>query len=34
MNAVDRDAYSGWGAIVHIITSDKVVTRTLKARMD
>jgi len=34
MNAVDRDAYSGWGAIVHIITSDKVVTRTLRARMD
>ncbi|KAG8928175.1 proteasome core particle subunit beta 3 [Tulasnella sp. 418] len=34
MNAVDRDAFSGWGAIVHVITPDKVVTRTLKARMD
>jgi len=34
MNAVDRDAYSGWGAIVHVITPDKVITRTLKARMD
>jgi len=34
MNAVDRDAYSGWGAIVHLILPDKVITRTLKARMD
>lgn len=34
MNAVDRDAYSGWGCMVHLITQDKVVTRTLKARMD
>jgi len=34
MNAVDRDAFSGWGAIVHIITPDKVITRRLKARMD
>ncbi|TFY75111.1 hypothetical protein EWM64_g8901 [Hericium alpestre] len=34
MNAVDRDAYSGWGAVVHVITKDKVVTRTLKSRMD
>ncbi|QRV72933.1 20S proteasome subunit [Ceratobasidium sp. AG-Ba] len=34
LNAVDRDAYSGWGAIVHIITPDKVITRTLKGRMD
>ncbi|KAI4518428.1 nucleophile aminohydrolase [Schizophyllum commune] len=34
MNAVDRDAYSGWGCIVHVITQDKVITRTLKARMD
>ncbi|TCD69576.1 proteasome core particle subunit beta 3 [Steccherinum ochraceum] len=34
LNAVDRDAYSGWGAIVHVITKDKVVTRTLKGRMD
>ncbi|KAF8759591.1 20S proteasome subunit beta 3 [Rhizoctonia solani] len=30
LNAVDRDAYSGWGAIVHVITPDKVITRTLK----
>ncbi|KAI0314178.1 20S proteasome subunit beta 3 [Amylostereum chailletii] len=34
LNAVDRDAYSGWGAIVHLITKDKVVSRTLKGRMD
>jgi 20S proteasome subunit beta 3 len=32
--AVDRDAVSGWGAIVHVITKDKVITRTLKARQD
>ncbi|KAJ3016309.1 proteasome core particle subunit beta 3 [Thoreauomyces humboldtii] len=34
MSAVDRDASSGWGAIVHVITQDGVTTRTLKARMD
>ncbi|WVQ99571.1 hypothetical protein IAU59_006707 [Kwoniella sp. CBS 9459] len=34
LNAVDRDALSGWGAVVHIITHDKVTTRTLRARMD
>jgi 20S proteasome subunit beta 3 len=34
LNAVDRDAISGWGGIVHIITADKVITRTLKGRMD
>lgn len=34
LNAVDRDAFSGWGAIVHVITPEKVVTRTLKGRMD
>lgn len=34
LNAVDRDAVTGWGAIVHIIEKDKVTTRTLKARMD
>ncbi|KAF8502490.1 20S proteasome subunit beta 3 [Gautieria morchelliformis] len=34
LNAVDRDAFSGWGAIVHVITPDRVVTRTLKGRMD
>ncbi|KAJ1984335.1 proteasome core particle subunit beta 3 [Dimargaris verticillata] len=34
LNAVDRNCLSGWGAVVHIITPDKVVTRSLKARMD
>ncbi|GJJ12496.1 Proteasome subunit beta type-3 [Clathrus columnatus] len=34
LNAVDRDAFSGWGAVVHVITPDKVITRTLKGRMD
>eukprot|EP00918_Siedleckia_nematoides_P027664 GHVU01059607.1.p1 GENE.GHVU01059607.1~~GHVU01059607.1.p1 ORF type:complete len:206 (+),score=14.66 GHVU01059607.1:52-669(+) len=34
LNAVDRDAVSGWGVIVHIIEKDKVTTRKLKARMD
>ncbi|KLO20027.1 20S proteasome subunit beta 3 [Schizopora paradoxa] len=34
LNAVDRDAYSGWGAIVHVITKDKVITRKLRGRMD
>ncbi|KAF8140518.1 20S proteasome subunit beta 3 [Boletus edulis] len=34
LNAVDRDAFSGWGAVVHVITKDRVISRTLKARMD
>jgi 20S proteasome subunit beta 3 len=32
--AVDRDALSGWGACVHIITPNKVIKRELKGRMD
>jgi 20S proteasome subunit beta 3 len=32
--SVDRDALSGWGGVVHIITKDGVVTRELKGRMD
>lgn len=34
MNAFDRDAVSGMGAIVHIIEKDKVTTRKIKTRMD
>ncbi|XP_066597750.1 proteasome subunit beta type-3 [Prorops nasuta] len=34
MNACDRDAISGLGAIVHIIEKDKITTRTIKMRMD
>lgn len=34
LNAVDRDAVSGWGGIVHIIEKDQVTTTELKGRMD
>ncbi|ORY90517.1 nucleophile aminohydrolase [Syncephalastrum racemosum] len=34
LNAQDRDALSGWGAVVHIITKDKIITRSLKGRQD
>jgi len=32
--SVDRDALSGWGAVVHIITPEGVTSKTLKGRMD
>jgi 20S proteasome subunit beta 3 len=32
--SVDRDAYSGWGGVVHIITKDGVTTKQLKCRQD
>mmetsp|Transcript_18169 Transcript_18169/g.39123 ORF Transcript_18169/g.39123 Transcript_18169/m.39123 type:complete len:205 (-) Transcript_18169:568-1182(-) len=34
LSGVDRDALAGWGGVVHVITKDKVITRTLKGRMD
>ena len=34
LSSVDRDAYSGWGAEVYIITQDKITIRKLKTRMD
>lgn len=34
MNAMDRDAYSGWGAVVWVIQKDQVIKRVLKSRMD
>jgi 20S proteasome subunit beta 3 len=34
LSAVDRDAMSGWGAVVHVITPEGVRTRHLKARVD
>jgi 20S proteasome subunit beta 3 len=34
LSSVDRDALSGWGATVHIVTKDGVMTRELKGRMD
>jgi 20S proteasome subunit beta 3 len=34
MAAVDRDALSGWGGIVHILTPEGVTSRTLRSRKD
>ncbi|KAF8529907.1 hypothetical protein JB92DRAFT_2825772 [Gautieria morchelliformis] len=34
VNAVDRHTFSGWGVVVHVITPDRVITWTLKGRMD
>lgn len=34
LSAVDRDAYSGWGGVVTVITPEGVTTRVLKARQD
>ncbi|CAG8650037.1 17861_t:CDS:2 [Acaulospora morrowiae] len=34
LNAVDRDCLAGWGAVVHVITPERVITRHLKTRMD
>ncbi|KAJ3000510.1 proteasome core particle subunit beta 3 [Globomyces sp. JEL0801] len=34
LNGVDRDAASGWGCVVHVITPDRVITRSLRGRMD
>jgi len=34
LSSVDRDCISGWGGIVHVVTHDQVITRTLKGRMD
>jgi 20S proteasome subunit beta 3 len=32
--SVDRDALSGWGAVVHVLSPTTLVTRHLKARQD
>lgn len=34
LNAVDRDALTGWGVESYIISKDKVVKRAVKSRMD
>lgn len=34
LSSFDRDAVSGWGAVVHVISATEVVTRHLKARQD
>ena len=32
--SVDRDALSGWGAVVHVITPQGITSKQLKGRMD
>ena len=32
--SVDRDALSGWGAVVHVITPQGITSKSLKGRMD
>ncbi len=34
LSAVDRDALSGWGAVVYIIKPDGISSYNLKSRMD
>jgi len=34
LSAVDRDALSGWGAVVHVLAKDGVTSRLLKGRQD
>eukprot|EP01087_Luapelamoeba_hula_P003258 TRINITY_DN13061_c0_g1_i1.p1 TRINITY_DN13061_c0_g1~~TRINITY_DN13061_c0_g1_i1.p1 ORF type:complete len:206 (-),score=22.98 TRINITY_DN13061_c0_g1_i1:86-703(-) len=34
LSAVSRDAFSGWGAVVHIITPEGTTSREIKGRMD
>lgn len=34
LSALERDASSGWGALVYTITKDKVNVKTIRARMD
>jgi 20S proteasome subunit beta 3 len=34
LSSVDRDAITGWGGVVHIITKDGITTHELKGRQD
>ena len=34
MAAIERDAVSGWGGVVTVITPDKIIEREIKTRMD
>jgi len=34
LSSVDRDAITGWGGVVHVITADGVTTKELKGRQD
>lgn len=34
LSSMDRDAYSGWGGEVYIVTPETITVRRLKTRMD
>lgn len=34
LSGLDRDAFSGWGAVIYMITPAGITAKTLKARMD
>lgn len=34
LSGFDRDALSGWGAVVHVITPEGITTKELKTRVD
>jgi 20S proteasome subunit beta 3 len=34
LNSLDRDALAGWGARVYILTTDRLITKDLRARQD
>eukprot|EP01024_Parvocaulis_polyphysoides_P006344 TRINITY_DN11686_c1_g1_i6.p1 TRINITY_DN11686_c1_g1~~TRINITY_DN11686_c1_g1_i6.p1 ORF type:complete len:213 (-),score=21.75 TRINITY_DN11686_c1_g1_i6:221-796(-) len=34
LSGVNRDALAGWGAVIYLITPEKVVAKTLRGRMD
>ncbi len=34
LSGLERDAASGWGAVVYTITKDRVNVKTIKARLD
>mmetsp|Transcript_4908 Transcript_4908/g.9191 ORF Transcript_4908/g.9191 Transcript_4908/m.9191 type:complete len:192 (-) Transcript_4908:88-663(-) len=34
LSGCDRDAYSGWGAVVYLITPEGITAKTLNSRMD
>ncbi len=34
LSALDRDALSGWGGVVYILTPDELIVRRLKTRQD
>ncbi|CAM6128372.1 unnamed protein product [Calypogeia fissa] len=34
LSSIDRDCISGWGGIVHVVTPEQIVIKTLKGHMD